>query len=97
MGNPMLEMQTIEDTADLDPSGNDGVYGHAYIGLRHIHAGANELSQDGIVTDQEKEHIIEKAVDVFIRKFGSNLKEEGAMDNFDPAIRDAILARLASF
>ena len=43
-----LEMLTLEDAVDLAPNGNDGGYGHAYVGLSHVIAGANELSADGI-------------------------------------------------
>ena len=85
--------QNLEDLLFLSPTG-DGGYGHAYIGLKSNIAGADELAEDGLYSDAERLSFIDDAVNGFIRKFGESLKNEGAMDKFDPAIRAAILERL---
>jgi len=46
------------------------------------------------MSDAGKTDMVTVAVDKFIMIFGESLKKKGALDNFDPNIKDAILERL---
>lgn len=86
--------QTTDDLCVESPTGSDGGYGHAYIGLKGNIAGAYELVEEGLYSVAERSDFVDNAVNVYIAKFGESLKREGAMDKFDPEVKAEILKRL---